>query len=266
MLTLWIVDAFTNRPFAGNPAAVCHLDGPVPDPWMQSLAMEMNQAETAFLQPTGDSYRLRWFTPAIEVDLCGHATLASAHFLWASGRLPADRTARFDTRSGRLEAARTADGITLDFPATPPVPVAPPAELLPALGIARADVLINQVAQPDYLVVLEDPSVLRSLRPKFGGLRDLAARGVIVTAPGDRPGVDFVSRFFAPAAGIDEDPVTGSAHCTLAPYWSARLGRPALQGFQASPRGGLVGTRHEGNRVILSGQACTVLQGTIDGP
>jgi len=228
--------------------------------------MEMYQAETAFLLPTGDSYRLRWFTPALEVDLCGHATLGSAHFLWSSGQLAADQVARFDTRSGRLEAKRTSSGITLDFPATPPVPIAPPPALLPALGIARAAVLINQVAQPDYLVVLDDPAALRGLRPRFSELEALAARGVIVTAPGDRPGLDYISRFFAPAAGIDEDPVTGSAHCTLAPYWSARLNRPALQAFQASPRGGLVGTRHEGNRVILSGQACTVLQGTIAAP
>jgi PhzF family phenazine biosynthesis protein len=266
MLTLWIVDAFTDRPFAGNPAGVCLLEGPVPDAWMQSVAMEMNQAETAFLLPNGDSYRLRWFTPTLEVDLCGHATLGSAHFLWSSGQLPADRAARFDTRSGRLEAKQTATGITLDFPATPPVPIAPPPALLPALGIARADVLVNQVAQPDYLVVLEDPAALRGLEPRFSELEGLAARGVIVTAPGDRPGIDYISRFFAPAAGINEDPVTGSAHCTLAPYWSTRLGRPALQGFQASPRGGLVATRHEGNRVILSGQACTVLQGSIAGP
>lgn len=266
-MDLWLVDAFTDRPFAGNPAGVCWLDRPVPDAWMQAVARELNQAETAFLDERPDGFGLRWFTPAYEVDLCGHATLASAHFLWETGRLPLDRGASFHTRSGVLTAGRDPDGITLDFPCTAPVPVVPPAGLREALGIGPgAPVLRNQVPQPDYLVVLERESDVRSLRPDMAALRRIDCRGVIVSAPADGPGPDFVSRFFGPGAGIDEDPVTGSAHCTLAPYWAQRLGRDRLVGYQASARGGTVAVRLAGDRVKLTGAAVTVVRGTIDPP
>ncbi len=267
MTDLWLVDAFTDVPFRGNPAGVCWLDRTVPDDWMQSLAMEMNQAETAFLLREQDELRLRWFTPASEVDLCGHATLASAHFLWATGRLQPDRVARFRTRSGLLTAAPAPDGsITLDFPATPPAPAEPPAGLLTALGTPAGEVWSNRKPQADYLIRLDDAALVLALEPDFAALRRVDARGVIVTAPGNRPGVDFVSRFFAPRFGIDEDPVTGSAHCTLAPFWAARLGRTTLTGYQASRRGGTVHTRLIGDRVELTGRAVTVLRGTIDLP
>lgn len=266
-MDLWLIDAFTDRPFAGNPAGVCWLDRPVPDGWMQAVAREMNQAETAFLAERPDGFDLRWFTPVCEVDLCGHATLASAHFLWETGRLAATGAARFHTRSGLLTAGRDPGGIVLDFPSTPPGPADPPAGLLLALGVAGpAAVLRNRVAQPDYLVVLEDEARIRGLAPDFAALRRVDCRGVIVTAPAQTPGRDFVSRFFAPRAGVDEDPVTGSAHCTLAPYWAGRLGREHLVGYQASPRGGTVRVTVRGDRVLLAGQAITVVRGAIDPP
>jgi len=264
MPDLYLVDAFTDQPFRGNPAGVCPLDHAMPDQWMQSVAMEMNQAETAFLLPEADGFRLRWFTPAAEVDLCGHATLASAHVLWETGRLPAGKPARFHTRSGLLTAAPAAGaGIALDFPATPPMPVDAPHGLLPALGSPNARVLVNRSAQPDYLVLLDDAASVRRLTPDIRPLREIKARGVIVTAAGDQPGIDFVSRFFAPAFGIDEDPVTGSAHCTLAPFWSERLGRSQLVGYQALRRGGTVGVNVKGDRVELTGRAVVVLRGTL---
>jgi len=267
MTDLWLVDAFTDRPFKGNPAAVCWLDRPVPDEWMQSLAMEMNQAETAFVRPDGDGFRLRWFTPAAEVDLCGHATVATSHYLWNAGRLARGATARFETRSGLLTADTEADGrIVLDFPSRPPRPAPAPAGLREALGITGGDIYSNQTAQPDFMVVLDDPALVRSLTPDLGRLMSVDARGVIVTAPGDAPGIDFVSRFFAPRFGVPEDPVTGSAHTTLAPFWAARLGRTSLTGFQASNRGGMVGVRLEGDRVRLLGHAVTVMRGAIALP
>lgn len=267
MTDLWLVDAFTDRPFKGNPAAVCWLDRAVPDEWMQLLAMEMNQAETAFVRPEGDHFRLRWFTPAAEVDLCGHATVATSHYLWGAGRLAAGATARFETRSGLLTAEPASDGrIVLDFPSRPPAPTTAPAGLCETLGISGGDIYSNQTAQPDYLVVLDDAARVRSLTPDMARLHGVDARGVIVTAPGDQPGIDFVSRFFAPRFGVPEDPVTGSAHTTLAPFWAERLGRTSLTGYQASKRGGLVGVRLEGNRVRLAGHAVTVVRGTIELP
>ena len=267
MPTLWLIDAFTDAPFKGNPAGVCHLTRAVPDPWMQSLAMEMNQAETAFLLAEADGFRLRWFTPAAEVDLCGHATVASAHFLWESGALPRGTTARFHTRSGLLTAAPGPSAqILLDFPSTPPRPTTAPPGLREALGIASDEVFSNHAPQPDFLIVLPDAAAVRRLDPDQGRLRRVEARGVIVTAPGDQPGIDFVSRFFAPRLGVDEDPVTGSAHCSLSPFWAGRLGRTELVGYQASRRGGLVGTRLLGDRVELAGHAVTVLRGTVDEP
>jgi PhzF family phenazine biosynthesis protein len=255
------VDAFTDTAFSGNPAAVCMLERPRDDQWLQCVAREMNLAETAFLLRQEDGYGLRWLTPAVEVDLCGHATLASAHVLWEDGHLPAGSTAFFHTRSGRLTARRNGDWIELDFPALPAESTEPPSGLEAALGIKPRWFGKSRF---DYLVEIEDEASLRRLRPDFAFLRKLTARGVIVTAPGTGA-FDFVSRFFAPAAGIDEDPVTGSAHCVLAPYWSKKLGRGEMTGFQASTRGGVVRVRLAGDRVILGGHAVTVLRGELVG-
>jgi PhzF family phenazine biosynthesis protein len=257
---LHLIDAFASEPFAGNPAGVCLLDAWPSDAWLQAVAREMNQAETAFLHPAEDGYALRWFTPALEVDLCGHATLASAHFLWEEGHLERGRPARFHTRSGLLTASLRNAWITLDFPATPVLPCTPPAQLLDSLAIEAAAVLRSRF---DYFVVLEDPERVRRLTPDFRLLRQVETRGVVVTAPSDVSGVDFISRFFAPGAGVDEDPVTGSAHCALAPYWAAREGRRTLVGYQASARGGIVQVEDAGDRVYLSGQAVTVVKGML---
>jgi PhzF family phenazine biosynthesis protein len=252
------VDAFTARPFAGNPAAVCVLTSPRPDQWMKDVACEMNLSETAYLHPEADGYRLRWFTPAVEVDLCGHATLASAHVLWEDGHIEPEAIARFHTRSGLLTCARRGDWIEMDFPAKLEQPAEAPPQLAEALGTDLKYVGKNQF---DYLVEVADEATLRSLKPNHYLLKQLPVRGVIVTARG--AGYDFVSRFFAPGSGVDEDPVTGSAHTALAPFWSARLGKSEMIGFQASARGGVVRVRLQGERVILSGQAVTVLRGEL---
>ena len=254
------VDAFTDVPFAGNPAAVCILSEARPDEWMRKVAREMNLSETAFLTPEADGYRLRWFTPAVEVDLCGHATVASAHVLWEDGHLPADRQARFHTRSGLLLADRRGEWIELDFPAKVASPAEPPPDLLPALGVQARFVARNQF---DYLVEVESEETLRAMAPDFTALRKVPVRGVIVTARPSSMEFDFVSRFFAPASGVDEDPVTGSAHCALGPYWVERLGKSEFTAYQASPRGGVVRVRLNGDRVILGGQAVTVMRGEL---
>jgi PhzF family phenazine biosynthesis protein len=255
------VDAFTNRPFAGNPAAVCVLEKAADPSWMQDVAREMNLAETAFLVRRPDGYDLRWFTPAVEVDLCGHATLASAHVLWEDGHLPPRAQARFYTKSGLLTADRKDDWIELDFPATPADAAPAPAGLVAALGSEPRFVGRSRF---DYLVELDSEATVRELDPDLGALNRVAARGVIVTsrAAGAR-GYDFVSRFFAPQSGVPEDPVTGSAHCALAPYWCEKLGRNSLTAYQASSRGGTVRVRLEGQRVRLGGQAVTVLRGEL---
>lgn len=258
---IWQVDAFTDRPFSGNPAAVCLLDHERDATWMQSVAAEMNLSETAFVRRLADGYELRWFTPAVEVDLCGHATLASAHALWYAGVASPDEPIRFHTRSGVLTASRDADLIHLDFPATPAVECQPPAALLDALAVNQP-VFIGKTPFDKFLVV-SSADVVRSLRPDFPRLASERNRGVIVTASSDDPRFDFISRYFAPAAGIDEDPVTGSAHCCLGPYWSQRLGKTELVGFQASERGGIVHVRVAGDRVILGGQAVLVLKGEL---
>jgi PhzF family phenazine biosynthesis protein len=261
-IPLWIVDAFTDRPFAGNPAAVCLLPAPRPDRWMQQVAAEMNLSETAFLVAREDGFSLRWFTPAVEVDLCGHATLASAHTLWQRGLLAADQPARFHTRSGLLTACKEGDHrIRLDFPAKPLEPCPPPEGLLEALGVQAVFVGRNQF---DYLVEVVSEEEVRLAKPDFARLQTLPCRGVIFTARGTS-GFDFVSRFFAPGAGVAEDPVTGSSHCALGPFWGARLGKTELQGFQVSPRGGMVGVRLVGDRVHLLGQAVTMLRGELAG-
>jgi predicted PhzF superfamily epimerase YddE/YHI9 len=258
---LWLIDAFTDRAFAGNPAAVCLLDRERPDEWLQHVAAEMNQAETAFLLRRDDGYSLRWLTPAVEVDLCGHATLASAHFLWQKKLLPPKAEARFHTRSGVLTAKKAGEWIVLDFPATPGAVTEPPPYLLDSLKCPGADVLFNDT---DYMVVLPAAARVRNLTVDYRLLSAVEARGVIVTAPSDIDGVDFISRFFAPQAGVDEDSVTGSAHCTLGPYWGARLGLTEMTGYQASPRGGQVRIELAGDRVRLGGKAVTVLKGKLN--
>jgi PhzF family phenazine biosynthesis protein len=257
------VDAFTAAPFRGNPAAVCVLPGPVDDRWMQDVAREMNLAETAYLWPEAGDFRLRWFTPAVEVDLCGHATLASAHVLWETGRLATDVDARFQTRSGLLTAHRHGGLIELDFPAKPVDPAEAPPGLIESLGVMARFVGRNRF---DYLVEVDSEDVVRKVVPDHRLLRTVGARGVMVTSPSASPEHDFVSRFFAPGSGIDEDPVTGSSHCALAPYWGARLGKREMVGYQASARGGVVRVRLEGDRVVLGGQAVTVLRGEITVP
>jgi PhzF family phenazine biosynthesis protein len=257
------VDAFTDRVFGGNPAAVCVLDQPHSEDWMQNVALEMNLSETAFLHLENGAYHLRWFTPVIEVALCGHATLASAHVLWEEGHLPHDQTAQFDTRSGRLTASRSGEWITLDFPAKTSEPAEPPEGLLEGLGIARARAVQRNVF--DYLVEVDDAAAVRALRPNFSALERVRCRGVMVTATSDDPQFDFISRFFAPASGVNEDPVTGSAHCALGPYWGAKLAKTRMTAFQASKRGGVVRVELQGDRVLLGGRAITVLRGELLG-
>jgi PhzF family phenazine biosynthesis protein len=260
MTSIVQVDTFTREPFAGNPAAVCLLPEPRSDAWMQSVAREMNLAETAFLVARPDGFDLRWFTPSVEVDLCGHATLASAHVLWETGRLARAETARFHTRSGLLTASRNEDWIELDFPATREEPTEPPRALLDALGVAARYVGRSRF---DYLVEVESEDVVRRARPDFAVLKTIGGRGVILTSRAAAPGYDFVSRFFAPAAGIDEDPVTGSAHCCLGPFWSGRLGQESFLARQISARGGVLKVRLKGDRVLIGGQAVTVLRGDL---
>jgi PhzF family phenazine biosynthesis protein len=259
-LTIYQADAFTDRPFAGNPAAVCVLPEPREAAWMQAVALEMNLSETAFLLPHEEGYDLRWFTPAVEVDLCGHATLASAHILWETGLLAAEDEARFSTRSGLLTARKTGDMIELNFPAVPAAPMDSPAGLLEALGVTPRWVGKNRM---DYLVEVATEAEVRGLTPDFARLSTLGVRGVMVTARASSPGFDFVSRFFAPGSGINEDPVTGSAHCCLGPYWQGVLGKSEFVAFQASPRGGVVRVGVDGERVRLGGQAVTVLRAEL---
>ncbi len=256
------IDAFADKPFAGNPAAVCLMTGPRDESWMQAVAREMNLSETAFLFPQDSGYNLRWFTPSVEVKLCGHATLASAHHLWESGRAALGDTLHFHSQSGLLTAKRRGDLIELDFPARPVAPVNPPAGLLDALNITG---LFVGKSTYDYFVEVADEHVVRAIAPDFGMLRKLNVRGVIVTARSSAREFDIVSRFFAPGAGVDEDPVTGSAHCTLGPYWSAKLGKSELSAYQASARGGKMTVTVQGDRVLLGGTAVTVLRGEMLG-
>jgi PhzF family phenazine biosynthesis protein len=258
--TIIQVDAFTTEPFTGNPAAVCVLPERAAEGWMQQVAREMNLSETAFLDPAEDGFNLRWFTPAAEVDLCGHATLAAAHVLWEIGHLPLDTPARFFTKSGLLTARRQADWIELDFPAEPEVEAEPPPALLEALGVRPTYVGKNRM---DYLVEIDSQETLVDLQPNLNLLTAFPHRGIIVTSRADSAPYDFVSRFFAPQLGIDEDPVTGSAHCCLGPFWSKRLGKDEFVAYQASARGGVVRVRVRGDRVILGGQAVTVMRGEL---
>ncbi len=254
------VDAFTQEPFAGNPAAVCVLPEPRPERWMQQVAAEMNLSETAFLHRQGDGFALRWFTPKLEVDLCGHATLASAHALWEEGHLRPEEMARFHTRSGLLTAVRTEGWIDMDFPAQPVTPASAPPELTEGLGMVPKAVGKSRIA---YLVEVESEESVRRLTPNFALLEAIPLLGIIVTSRASTAPYDFVSRFFAPGAGINEDPVTGAAHCCLGPYWQERLGKASFLAYQASARGGLVRVRVAGPRVYLGGQAVTVLRGEL---
>jgi len=296
---IYQVDSFTNQPFGGNPAAVCLLPEPRDERWMQNVAREMNLSETAFLVPRGSDYDLRWFTPSVEVDLCGHATLASAHILWETKTLAANQPARFHTKSGVLTCIRDGERIAMDFPAKVAIEATPPPELLRALG-TRASFAGNN--KMDWLVEVDSEVTVRALKPDLVLLKTIPVRGVIVTARAasesaraatsaaratsgaskesnhatrsssdaarsaselsrTNANYDFISRFFAPRAGVDEDPVTGSAHCCLAPYWGTKLERKELVGWQASARGGEVRMKWNGERVVLSGQAVTVLRG-----
>ena len=256
----WQVDAFTNRPFAGNPAAICWLESEADPIWMQSVASEMNLSETAFVRRLSDGLELRWFTPTVEVDLCGHATLATAHALWSSDLVPQGKPLCFHTRSGVLTCTQNGDFIELDFPATPPTAVAITSALSEALGAEPEYVGKSRF---DYLCVFDSAEAVRSLKPDFRKLEKIPVRGVIVTAPADDPSFDFVSRFFAPALAVDEDPVCGSAHCCLTPYWAERLGKTEFMAHQVSARGGVLRLRLNGDRVILGGQAVTVWRGEL---
>lgn len=260
-MRLFQIDAFADSAFKGNPAGVCLLDErKVDEAWMQNVAAEMNVAETAFVGRRQDDWSLRWFTPTVEVALCGHATLATAHALLEEGLLSRGGTARFQTMSGELTATDTGDLIELDFPAKVATSAPPPEGLIEALGIQPVKVSRNDL---DYLVEIADEDDLRSLQPDFALLRRIPVRGVIVTSRASSPGFDFVSRFFAPQSGVDEDPVTGSAHCALAPYWAPRLGKTDFTAYQASPRGGVLRVTLAGARVRLAGRAVTVFRGEL---
>ena len=250
--TLYTVDAFTDVPFQGNPAAVCLSDGPCDEKWMRLVAREMNLSETAFVHPVAGGYSLRWLTPTVEVDLCGHATLAAAFVLWQTGTLGVAQKASFHTRSGWVECVREGDWIALDFPSLPAAACEAPAGLVEALGCEALATGFNGM---DYLVEVGDAEILRNLKPDLGALARMPARGVMVTSVSDSAHWDFLSRFFAPAVGVDEDPVTGSAHCALGPYWGEKLGKIELRAYQASRRGGELSVVLAGERVVLRGRA-----------
>lgn len=259
-IPIYHIDAFTNEPFKGNPAAVCLLTAARDEPWMQRVAAEMNLSETAFVHPREKGFCLRWFTPVCEVDLCGHATLASAHALWESAALPRGETARFHTRSGILTARKQGDWIEMDLPADEGHPSKVPEKLSAALG--REPVLVRRYGI-GYLAEFQSRATVVGLEPDFAKLKQLPVGEIMVTSRGEEPGIDFVSRMFAPRMGIDEDPVTGAAHCCLGPFWAEKLRKSSLVGYQASARGGLVRVRLAGSRAILGGQAITVLRGEL---
>lgn len=260
-LPIYQVDAFADKPFAGNPAGVCLLlNGEQKDEWMQDVAQEMNLSETAFLVPHRDGWNLRWFTPAVEVDLCGHATLASAHVLFSQSLAEAGEIIKFYTQSGLLTARRDGGWIELDFPAEPAWGEDIPPGIIEALGAKPLFTGRNRI---DYLVEVATEGEILDMRPDMASLATLTERGVMVTAPASREGYDFVSRFFGPGIGIDEDPVTGSAHCCLGPFWQDRLKKSEFLAWQASSRGGAVRVRLDGDRVKLGGQAVMVIQGEL---
>ncbi|BAY80890.1 Phenazine biosynthesis PhzC/PhzF protein [Calothrix parasitica NIES-267] len=257
------VDAFTNKPFSGNPAAVCVLESPQSDEWMQNVAKEMNLSETAFLVKQADGYSLRWFTPATEVPLCGHATLASSHVLWSENHLSAEESARFHTKSGLLIAKKQDDWIELDFPANPSEATSTTVELSEALGVPVKSVVKNSLG---YLVEVESEDLVRKIEPNFTLLTQKFPEVIVTSIAESSSEFDFVSRFFCPGLGINEDPVTGAAHCCLAPYWRNKLNKDEFLAYQASSRGGVVKVNYSGgDRVYLRGQAVTVLTGELIG-
>jgi PhzF family phenazine biosynthesis protein len=261
-IPIFQVDAFTGEPFKGNPAGVCLLREAAEASWMQSVAAEMNLAETAFPLPEDDGYRLRWFTPKVEVRLCGHATLATAHVLWEFGILASNQEARFQTMSGLLTARRDGEWIELNFPSRPIRHGLPDwaDSLIGALGIKP---MFIGLSAEDVLIEVADEDTVRSLEPDFAVLKSLPARGVIVTSRASDPRFDFASRFFAPAVGVNEDPVTGSSHCVLTPFWAQRLGKASMTAYQASSRGGVLKVRIDGERVRIAGRAVTVIRGEL---
>ncbi len=263
-IQLFHIDAFAAAPFTGNPAAICLLgEEPRSAEWMQTVAREMSLSETAFVERIGEELTIRWFTPAAEVELCGHATLAGAHALWEAGWVAAEQSIRFTSASGLLLARRIDGWIELDFPSRPPVAEVPPQGLLRLLGIEEAE-FFGRSADDDYLVIVSHEEMVRELRPDSRRLAEIGHRGVIVSAKARTTArADFISRFFAPGVGISEDPVTGSAHCCLGPYWAHRLDRRVLTGYQASARGGWVRVRISGDRVLLGGQAVTISRGEL---
>ena len=254
-MKIYQVDSFAEKAFGGNPAGVCILQGAADEKWMQDIAMEMNLSETAFLHRQGDIFELRWFTPEEEEDLCGHATLASAHILWETGTLMPGEKAVFRTRSGILSAVQKDGYIEMDFPSEAPRAVDAPEVLKQALIVPFLYVGRNRL---DYIVEVDSEETVRKLEPEYSLLKKLDARGVIVTSRSDSSEFDFISRFFAPVAGISEDPVTGSAHCCLAPYWGKLLGKVEMKAYQASKRGGKLKVAVNGNRVLIAGKATTV--------
>jgi predicted PhzF superfamily epimerase YddE/YHI9 len=259
-MKIFHVDAFTSQPFGGNPAGVCILPHPKVDAWMKRVAAEVNLSETAFLLRAADGYDLRWFTPEVEVDLCGHGTLASAHILWQEGLANTDEKIIFHTRSGILTSVRDGEWIGLDFPSTPDDEIPLPEGIAEALGAAP---LYVGASRFDYIVEVDSEETVRNITPDYGRIRALPVRGVIVTSRATSEGFDFVSRFFAPAVGVNEDPVTGSAHCCLGPFWGKRLGKDDLVARQVSRREGVVKVHLAGDRVQLSGQAVTVMKGEL---
>jgi len=254
------VDAFTGEAYAGNPAAICVMPGPADEDWMRKVAREMNLSETAFLYPIEGGYHLRWLTPKAEVDLCGHATLATAHFLFEDSREPDDRPIRFQTRSGWVSASRNGSWIVLDFPANPPREAQPPEGLVEALGV---EPVYTGVYPKAYLVQVEDDSIVRKLQPDFRLLESLPSPKTCVTAPDSTGPADFVSSLFAPALGIPEDPVNGNSHTALTPYWSGELGKRELLAHQVSERGGVLKLKFRDDRVNIAGQAVTVMRGKL---
>lgn len=273
-LKLQTVDAFTDKPFSGNPAAVCLLDDILPDSLMQKIAMEMNLSETAFVlrekdedgNPT-DTYSLRWFTPSSEIDLCGHATLASGHIMWQEGVCKEDETIKFNTRSGLLTAKKSDKGITLDFPAIPQKEIKYPPELIASIG--GANPVYVGMTKWNYIIELENEEAIHNAKPDYSIMLSLPGWGTIITAQADKNGLgkdgyDVVSRFFAPEKGVPEDPVTGSAHCAIAPYWQNKLGKSTLKAYQASERGGTLLLEVIGDRVTLTGTGVTMMAGEME--
>ncbi len=259
-IPIYLIDAFTDQPFKGNPAGVVLLEKPASEKWMQNVAMEMNQAETAFVVPLEKGYGLRWFTPTVEVDLCGHATLAAASILWRLHKVPKTETISFDTKSGWLHCTRHDETIQLDFPAKRMELCDPPLGMILSMHLSDFTCYSNKM---DYMIVVKDEGIVRAMEPDFIKLAQVACRGVILTARSATENVDFISRFFAPASGILEDPVTGSAHCALGPFWAEQLGKTKLRGYQASKRGGYVNVEVKDERVLLRGQAVTFMKGEI---